>query len=250
MLEVRELGYKYNHSQRPVQALERVDFTAQPGESWAVIGPSGCGKSTLLYLLAGLLKPTYGEISFHGREPEQFRHEIALILQGYGLFPWKTVLDNITLGLRIRRVPRGEARERAQAIMEELGIGDLAEAYPRELSGGQKQRVAIARSLVLQPKLLLMDEPFSALDALTREKMQNLLLKIWQERTLITILVTHSIEEAVILGRKIMLLSSLPGRLLEVVDNPGMGSPGYRSTTEYLDLANYLRKRLEETNAL
>ncbi len=246
MLEVSNLAYRYNQRHRSVQALASVDFTARPGESWAVIGPSGCGKSTLLYLLAGLIYPSKGSILFKERPLPESKHEIALILQSYGLFPWKTVLDNITLGLRIRKFTKKEATAKAARMMEMLDIADLKEAYPTQLSGGQKQRVAIARSLVLEPKLLLMDEPFSALDAQTRERMQDLMLEIFAAHSMITILVTHSIEEAVILGRKIMIFSELPGRLLEIVDNPGMGSSGLRSTTEYLELTTYLRRRLKE----
>lgn len=246
MLEVQGVEFTYRTGGRRVPALTGIDFRLAPGELWAVIGPSGCGKSTLLYLLAGLLKPTAGEIRFHGGPPLSRQREIALILQGYGLFPWKTVRHNVALGLEIRGVPRGEVGRRTEEILETVGLAEYGDFYPDELSGGQKQRVAIARSFVLDPALLLMDEPFSALDALTRERLQNLLLDLCLSREMGTVLVTHNIEEAVFLGRKILVMTRRPGRVAAVVDNPGLGQEGYRSSPAFLARTTELRELLRD----
>ncbi|HHW14537.1 MAG TPA: ABC transporter ATP-binding protein [Firmicutes bacterium] len=244
MLEVRGVEFTYQTGGRRVPALTGVDFSLAPGEIWAVIGPSGCGKSTLLYLLSGLMRPTAGEIRFRGGPVLDHQREIALILQGYGLFPWKTVRDNVGLGLAIRGVARAEIRRRTDEMLAAVGLADYGEVYPDELSGGQKQRVAIARSFVLDPALLLMDEPFSALDALTRERLQNLLLQLCLARETGTVLVTHNIEEAVFLGRKILVMTKRPGRVAAVVDNPDMGREGYRSSPEFLSRTSLLRDLL------
>lgn len=241
MLEVERVEFTYRTGGRRVPALTGVDFRLEPGEIWAVIGPSGCGKSTLLYLLSGLMRPTAGEIRFRGGPPLARQREIALILQGYGLFPWKTVRENVALGLQVRGVPRPEIRRRTDEVLATVGLGEYGDFYPEELSGGQKQRVAIARSFVLDPALLLMDEPFSALDALTREKLQNLLLGLCLSREMGTVLVTHNIEEAVFLGRKILVMTRRPGRVAAVVDNPDIGQEGYRSSTVFLERATQLR---------
>lgn len=242
MLEVRGLEFTYRTGGRRVPALTGLDFHLAPGELWAVIGPSGCGKSTLLYLLAGLLKPTAGEISFRGGAPLARQREIALILQGYGLFPWKTVRDNVALGLQIRKVDRSERSRRVEEMLATVGLSEYGDFYPEELSGGQKQRVAIARSFVLDPALLLMDEPFSALDALTRERLQNLLLKLCLSREMGTVLVTHNIEEAVFLGRKILVMTKRPGRVAAIMDNPDIGQEGYRSSPAFLARTTQLRE--------
>ena len=244
MLEVRGVEFTYQTGGRRVPALTGVDFSLAPGEIWAVIGPSGCGKSTLLYLLSGLMRPTAGEIRFRGGPVLDHQREIALILQGYGLFPWKTVRDNVGLGLAIRGVERAEIRRRTDEMLAAVGLADYGEVYPDELSGGQKQRVAIARSFVLDPALLLMDEPFSALDALTRERLQNLLLQLCLACETGTVLVTHNIEEAVFLGRKILVMTKRPGRVAAVVDNPDMGREGYRSSPEFLSRTSLLRDLL------
>lgn len=246
MLEVKQVEFTYRTGGRLVPALTGVDFCLQPGELWAVIGPSGCGKSTLLYLLSGLMRPTAGEIRFRGGPPLARQREIALILQGYGLFPWKTVRDNVGLGLEIRGVPAPEIRRRTAEILETVGLAEYGDFYPEELSGGQKQRVAIARSFVLEPGLLLMDEPFSALDALTRERLQNLLLALCLSREMGTVLVTHNIEEAVFLGRKILVMTRRPGRVAAVVDNPGIGQEGYRSSPAFLARTTELRTLLSD----
>ncbi|RLG58136.1 MAG: ABC transporter ATP-binding protein [Candidatus Hydrothermarchaeota archaeon] len=220
-------------------ALEGVSFSIAKGESCSVIGPSGCGKTTLLFILSGLLKPTEGEILINSKN-------IALILQDYGLFPWKTVYENVSLGLEIRGVKKEEQRKIVLPLLEKLGLKGFENHYPRQLSGGMQQRVAFARALALNPEVLLMDEPFSSLDALTREKLQNFLLKLWINNKVTMVLVTHSIEEAVFLGRKIVVLSQRPGRVLKIIDNPEMGSLDYRNREEFFEKCREVRKSIEE----
>jgi NitT/TauT family transport system ATP-binding protein len=249
MLEIRDVSFAYQSQGRTVPALEGIDLSVAAGESLAVIGPSGCGKSTLLYLISGLFQPSNGVIRLSGGSPREHQRDAALILQGYGLFPWKTVWQNVALGLVIRRLPAAEINERVTSILSELGILEVKDRYPDELSGGQKQRVAIGRSLAIQPRLLLMDEPFSALDALTREKLQNLMLELANKHSMTTILVTHSIEEAVFLGRRILVISHRPGRIVEIVDNPAMGREDYRTSSEFLERANHVRSLFREIGA-
>jgi len=220
-------------------ALEGVSFSIAKGESCSVIGPSGCGKTTLLFILSGLLKPTEGEILINSKN-------IALILQDYGLFPWKTVYENVSLGLEVRGVKKEEQRKIVLPLLEKLGLKGFENHYPRQLSGGMQQRVAFARALALNPEILLMDEPFSSLDALTREKLQNFLLKLWTNNKVTMVLVTHSIEEAVFLGRKIVVLSQRPGKVLKIIDNPEMGSLDYRNREEFFEKCREVRKSIEE----
>jgi NitT/TauT family transport system ATP-binding protein len=205
----------------------------------AVVGPSGCGKTTLLSLIAGLLPPTQGELRVDGKPVAARRAGTALIMQEYGLLPWKTVRQNVALGLQIR----GQSQEPAEQALAEVGLADLGRRWPHQLSGGQRQRVAIARSLALQPDLLLMDEPFSALDALTREEMQELLLSIWQRRKTSMVLVTHSISEAVYLGQQILVLSARPGQPVALVRNQFVGD---RRSAGVLDQTNAVRDALEK----
>jgi len=185
-----------------------------------VVGPSGCGKTTLLSLIAGLARPNDGKLHVAGKPVELYRPGTALIMQDYGLLPWKTVRENVALGLMIRHLPL----DRADQALSEVGLADLASRWPHQLSGGQRQRVAIARSLALDPDLLLMDEPFSALDALTREEMQEMLLQLWQRHKTSIVLVTHSITEAVYLGQQIIVLSPLPGRVVGHFANNTVGN--------------------------
>jgi NitT/TauT family transport system ATP-binding protein len=203
-----------------------------------VVGPSGCGKTTLLSLIAGLMAPTQGDLRVEGRPVAPRRPGTALIMQDYGLLPWKTVRQNAALGLQIR----GLDTEAAAQALAEVGLADLGRRWPHQLSGGQRQRVAIARSLALQPDLFLMDEPFSALDALTREEMQDLLLSIWRRRRTSLVLVTHSISEAVYLGQQILVLSSRPGRPVALFPNEFIGD---RRSAGALALTNAVRDALE-----
>jgi NitT/TauT family transport system ATP-binding protein len=248
-VDISALQVTYRGVGQEVRALESVDLSVTDGEPIAVIGPSGCGKSTLLLAVAGLLEPTAGNVRVDGEIVGSTRLTTALILQDFGLLPWKTVFHNAALGLEIRGVSRAETRARATAALEQVGIADFARAYPGELSGGMRQRLALARALALDADLLLMDEPLSALDALTREVLQRLLLDLWRERGHTQIIVTHSIEEAVYLGRRIVVLSPRPATVARIVDNSRMGDEGYRDTDEYYAHCAELRALLREGGA-
>ena len=199
-----------------VEALAGVTFTAEAEELLAVVGPSGCGKSTLLSMVAGLLRPTAGNVAFEGALPAG-RPPTAMVFQEFALFPWRTVLANVEFGLEEAGVPAAARRATARRFVELTGLGGFEQKYPHQLSGGMRQRVGIARALAVDPAVLLMDEPFSALDAQTRQLMQEELLAIW-ERTRKTILyVTHNIHEAVWMADRVVVLSRRPGRVLEIV---------------------------------
>jgi len=245
MIRVSGLEAAYVNNNTLVPALGGVSFTLEKGQTCAIIGPSGCGKSTLLYILAGLLKPLAGEVAISGEPVRPKRKETALILQDYGLLPWKTALQNTTLGLEIRGFSKKEALEAAEEAMTDLGIWEYRRHYPAQMSGGQRQRVAIARSLTLKPDLFLMDEPFSSLDSLTRESLQNTLLDFWKRKNSTMVLVTHSIEEAVFLGQKILIFTAGPGRILQTVENGGMGDAGYRTRPQFYDRCSMVRGMIE-----
>lgn len=240
-IESLQVDYKQNNHLAPV--LRDVNLSLSQGSIGAIIGPSGCGKSTLLNVLAGLNQEYQGKVLLNGQEPARSR-EAALILQEYGLLPWKTVWDNVRLGLQIKGISKGETAQRAEKILDRLGLLSLRKRFPTQLSGGQRQRVAIARSLILEPKLLLMDEPFSSLDALTREEMQDLLLGLWQETRLTILFITHNIEEAVFLGQKIFVMSQCPGTIIKEFANPLAGDYTARGKLEFLEMASSLRSSL------
>ncbi|MGE5591983.1 MAG: ABC transporter ATP-binding protein [Bacillota bacterium] len=246
MVEVENLGLTYHGQTGAVAALTGVSFSLAPGQSCAVIGPSGCGKSTLLYVLAGLLAPGQGRVRVAGEEVRPRRPETALVLQDFGLLPWKTVWHNAALGLEIRRLPRAEQVNRVEEALRRVGLWEARHRFPSQLSGGQRQRVAIARSLCLQPDLLLMDEPFSALDALTREDLQDLLLTAWRTYNPTLVLVTHSIEEAVFLGQRVLVLSPHPGRVVAEIANPEAGDPAYRRHPDFYAQCTHVRDALEK----
>lgn len=249
-LRFDDVTLDYEGSGRSVRALDSLALEIAEGECVSVIGPSGCGKSTALLLAAGLLTPSSGRVLVGGETAAGPRRQTALILQEYGLLPWKTVADNASLGLRIRHVPRAEERIRAEEALARVGLAEFARSYPGELSGGMRQRLALARAIALDADLLLMDEPLSALDALTREDLQDVLLELWRARRHTSVLVTHSIEEAVYLGRRVVVLSPRPGRVAAVVDNPGMGAPGYRASETFLARCTELRALLAAEGAL
>jgi ABC-type nitrate/sulfonate/bicarbonate transport system ATPase subunit len=253
MIWLESITFSYPHRE-PVFA--GFDWRVERGETWAVLGPSGCGKSTLLYLLAGLRLPTAGTVRIYGQPVSRVRPQTGLILQDYGLLPWATVRQNAALGLRIRRfygpdgthAPRGARPDLTQADfwLRRLKLDDLADKYPAQLSGGQRQRTAIARTLATQPDLLLMDEPFSSLDAPTRQDLQTLTQELCREQNLTLVLVTHNIEEAAALGRSILVLGQPPNHTPRQFANPQAGTPGFHDSPAYQQICQRLRAALEE----
>jgi NitT/TauT family transport system ATP-binding protein len=256
MIALVEVGFGYGG---PGPVFDGFSWGVGRGEIWSVLGPSGCGKSTLLLLLAGLLEPQEGRILVGGERITRPRPRTGLILQEYGLLPWANVYDNVALGLRIRRfygpdgrhvpqdddVDRSEARARVEHWLERLDIAELGETYPGQISGGQRQRAAIARTLALQPDLLLMDEPFSSLDAPTRESLQVLTLELCAEAGLTVVLVTHNIEEAAFMGQRILLLHDPPNREARVVENDHVADDAYRCSASYQAACSSLRRRID-----
>ncbi|MDO8962914.1 MAG: ABC transporter ATP-binding protein [Coriobacteriia bacterium] len=244
------LSVTYHGVDAEVRAVAGVDLSLLSSDAIAVIGPSGCGKSTLLLAIAGIVRPSSGCVTVAGEEVERPRIHTSLILQDFGLLPWKTVLQNAELGLSIRHHPPSETRRRALAALDRVGLSEFLRAFPSELSGGMRQRLALARALALDADLMLMDEPLSALDALTREDLQDLLLSLWYDRRYTSVLVTHSIEEAVYLGRRVVVMTPRPGRIAAVVDNPRMGDPDYRQTDAFYAKCAELRAVLAREGAV
>jgi len=259
MIDLQDLTFSYPN--QPA-LFERFNWSAARDESWAVVGPSGCGKSTLLYLLAGLRQASSGQIWIGGEKLSRPRPRTGLVLQDFGLLPWAPVEENVALGLRIRRLygpdgqhaPKGQ-RMRAAEIdglvtswLDRLGIVPVRHQYPAQISGGQRQRTAIARTLAMNPDLLLMDEPFSSLDALTREDLERLTLELRSEIGVTIVLVTHNIEEAVYLGQRLLVLRRPPHRQALMIENPEAGQVNYREKPTFQKRCNQIRDLLGDTN--
>ncbi|NUX52899.1 ABC transporter ATP-binding protein [Paraburkholderia youngii] len=215
LLAVENVNLEYRTRERIVRATHDVSFDVYGGDRFVLLGPSGCGKSTLLKAVAGFIEPSAGGISLDGQRVRGPGADRIVVFQEFDqLPPWKTVVQNVAFPLRVaKKLSKAEARERALHYLDKVGLAAFAHAYPHTLSGGMKQRVAIARALAMQPRVLLMDEPFAALDALTRRKMQEELLRLWEEVNFTLLFVTHSIEEALVVGNRILLLSPHPGRV-------------------------------------
>jgi NitT/TauT family transport system ATP-binding protein len=214
-LQFRDVGVSYPLPDgRAAVAVTGVNVQARTGEFVCFVGPSGCGKTTVLRVAAGLLPPTLGEVQLNGVRVEGPGSERCMVFQEYGLFPWYTAIDNVAYGLKLAGMPKGERRGNAQDLLRRVGLGSYAQHYPGELSGGMRQRVAIARALAVDPEVLLMDEPFGALDAQTRAELQTELLRIWEQSTKTTLFITHSIEEAVYLADRVLVMASHPGRIV------------------------------------
>ncbi|MBI2016214.1 MAG: ABC transporter ATP-binding protein [Candidatus Rokubacteria bacterium] len=226
LLGVRDVTIAYPTEHGAFIAVEGVSFAVAEGEKFVLLGPSGCGKSTLLKAVAGFMPIAAGAMELEGRRIERPGPDRVVVFQEFDqLLPWKTVLANVVYPLRVARgLPAPRARETAESFLAMVGLDRFAASYPHQLSGGMKQRVAIARALALDPRMLLMDEPFASLDALTRHKMREELLAIWETTRKTLLFVTHSIEEAVLLGDRILVLSAGPGRVRRILDNPAAGA--------------------------
>jgi NitT/TauT family transport system ATP-binding protein len=229
-----------------VHALGPFDLDVAEGEFVCVVGPSGCGKSTLLRIVAGLLRPSKGEVELYAEQTSET--PVAMVFQDYSIYPWKTVERNVSFGLELQGVAKKEAVERGRYWLERLGLADFAKAYPDTLSGGMRQRVSIARALTVEPEILLMDEPFAALDAQLRQVLQDELLDIWQSEARRTVLfITHSLEEAIVLGDRVVVMSARPGQLVKSVDVPfeRPRTPELRGKAEFNDFKNELWQLLK-----
>jgi NitT/TauT family transport system ATP-binding protein len=218
-----------------VQALGPMDLDIEDGEFVTIVGPSGCGKSTFLRIVAGLIPPSAGTVDLHVADQRQ---ATAMVFQDYSIYPWKKVLDNVRFGLDIAGVPKKEGNERARRYLARMGLGDRADSYPHTLSGGMRQRVAIARALAVEPEILLMDEPFAALDAQLRQVLQDELLDLWQADRRTVLFVTHSLEEAILLADRVVVMSARPGKIIDIqaVPFPRPRHSDIRTTPEFADL--------------
>jgi ABC-type nitrate/sulfonate/bicarbonate transport system ATPase subunit len=234
-----------------VVALDGVDLVAEPGEIVALIGPSGCGKSTLFHILAGLEQPTAGQVRIDGVERADRLGACAFMPQRDGLLPWRRVLDNTTLGLELAGVPRAEARRRAEPLLERFGLGEFARAWPWQLSGGMRQRAAFLRTVLTGRPAMLLDEPFGALDGITRVELQEWLLGVWQEVGSTVVLITHDVSEAVFLADRVYVMTPRPGRIREVVDVdlPRPRRVEMEETPEFAALERRLRRALRGSAA-
>jgi NitT/TauT family transport system ATP-binding protein len=241
-----------NDASQSVRALENIDLDVQPGEFVSLIGPSGCGKSTLLRSIGDLLVPTAGTLSVNGKTPRQARlsRDYGIVFQQPVLYEWRTVVQNVQLPLEVMKVAAGERRARAEALLRLVGLDEFANRYPWELSGGMQQRVSIARALSFKPSVLLMDEPFGALDEMTRERLNRELLKIWAETRTTVLFVTHSIAEAVFLSDRVVVMSPRPGRIEATVrvDLPRPRQAATRDTERFVELVAAVRRHLREVD--
>lgn len=238
---------------RHILALDGVSCRIRPREFVSILGPSGCGKSTLLNILAGFEQPTAGTVLVDGQPVRGPGPDRGVVFQEYALFPWLTVEQNIDFGLRNLRVPPAERRRRVREAVALVGLGGFEHRFPRELSGGMRQRVGLARVLVMNPSILLLDEPFAALDALTRRLLQDQLLDVWSTTRTTVVLVTHSVDEALVLSDRIHVMSARPGRILQVIDVPlsrprDLASPELNALRGEIHrlLANEVRRSFEE----
>ncbi len=247
LLEVKDLGVTFTDEKGSLQALNQINFSIDREQFVCVVGPSGSGKSTLIRVLAGLLKPTSGEVTLDGTPVTEPRLGVGIVFQKANLMPWRSVLRNVTLPLEIDHINPQEAASRARELIELVGLAGFEEWLPHDLSGGMLQRVAIARSLIHEPDLLLLDEPFGALDALTREKMGAELLRVWRAKKKTVIMITHDISEAVYLADRVLAISPQPGNLrldLEIpLERPRQEED--RFSPAFVDLTHELRQAIK-----
>ncbi|HJA82296.1 MAG TPA: ABC transporter ATP-binding protein [Candidatus Mediterraneibacter intestinipullorum] len=251
--EERSVKVKIDHVEKifdtkkgPMVALNGVDLDIKENEFICVVGPSGCGKSTLLNIIAGLLPATSGAVYVDGKKVEGTGTERGVVFQQYALFPWLTVIKNVMFGLKLKGMSNEEARETAMKYLKKVGLEEFADSYPKELSGGMKQRVAIARAYAVQPEVLLMDEPFGALDAQTRTQLQSELLLTWENERKTCFFITHDVEEAIILATRVVIMSARPGRIRDIVDIdiPYPRDQETKMSPRFMELKNYIWKQV------
>ena len=243
-LKIQNVSKNYDARNAKVTALNQVDLEIRENEFVCVIGPSGCGKSTLLNIIAGLIEPSQGKVFLDGEEIKGTGKERGVVFQQYALFPWLTVLENVKFGLKLQRLPDKEATEIAMRYIKSVDLEDFVNAYPKELSGGMKQRVAIARAYAVNPEVLLLDEPFGALDAQTRAQLQTELLNTWQTKKKTCFFITHDVDEAILLASRIIIMSARPGRIKQILD---VDIP-YPRTQETKNSAKFLEMKAEIWN--
>ena len=248
MLKTDRLAVTYASSRGPVKAVDDFSLEITPGEFVSVLGPSGCGKSTVLSVAAGLLGASSGSVAVAGSPVTAPRREVGVVFQQANLLPWKNVLENVLLPIVAMRLPVEEYRERAEQLLDFVGLSRFRQHYPHELSGGMQQRVGIVRALIHDPKLLLMDEPFAALDAMTRERMALELQRIWSGTDKTVLFITHSIPEAVLLSDRVVVMSPSPGRIIEEFecDLPRPRNAETMALPRFGEYCNYLRKIFDQ----
>ena len=241
-VQIEHVAKRFQTRDGAREALHDVSLDIAENEFVTVVGPSGCGKSTLLNIIAGLERPSAGEVRVDGRPVTDPGPDRGVVFQAYALFPWLTVAENVAFSLKLRHENRARTDEIVARSLETVGLSDFAGAYPKELSGGMRQRVAIARAYAVDPAVLLMDEPFGALDAQTRTQLQQDLLATWQKRQKTCFFITHDVEEAVILAQRVVIMSARPGRIMETVkiDLPYPRPPEMRTEPAFLDYKNYI----------
>jgi NitT/TauT family transport system ATP-binding protein len=247
-IEIRGLSLVFATADAPVIALSNVDLSIRRGEFVSFIGPSGCGKTTLMRVIADLEQQTEGEITVNGVSPRDARlaRAYGYVFQAPALYPWRSVQANVTLPLEIMKMPRAQRLKRAARYLEMVGLTGFERKFPWQLSGGMQQRVSIARALSFEPQLLLMDEPFGALDEITRDHLNEHLIRLWEQTRKTVVFVTHSIAEAVFLSTRIVVMSPRPGRIIDVIDNnlSGKRSLDIRDSSEFLAVAHRVREAL------
>jgi NitT/TauT family transport system ATP-binding protein len=250
VLSINQMNLVYHSTRGPITAIRDLSFSIRKGEFVSILGPSGCGKSTLLKIVSGLLRPTSGNVVLANVEVKGPRPDIGIVFQQPTLLPWKTVLENVLVPIRAMRLPVAEYKDRAHDLLRLVGLGDFVSHYPYELSGGMQQRVGIARGLIHDPAMLLMDEPFAALDAMSREFMMDELQQIWMTTGKLVLFITHSIPEAVYLSDRVLTLSPRPGRVIDdiKIDLPRARNVETMGQSAFGEYATHLRALFKSSN--
>lgn len=248
LVEVQDLSVTFSSSKHKTKVLDKINFTVEPGSFVCLLGPSGCGKSTVLNTIAGFIRPTKGTVLVDEQIVTKPGADRGFVFQQYSLLPWKTTSQNVEFGLRIKGIAKAKRRELVNEYLNRVGLYNHRNSYPHQLSGGMKQRASIVRALINSPSVLLMDEPFSALDAQTRHMMQELLMEIWQEFKTTVIFVTHDIEEAVLLGDRILVMGVNPGHIKEdiAIDLPRPRHIDDTLTPEFMQISRRILATIRE----